>query len=170
MGYKKTARKSYDTRRPSRLPRKAAPKGSDSSQQHLPARKSREMWLRDLEYTVNNAKRLRDAGFCDVATLYIHLAVEKALKAAVAAFTEEEPPKDHNLVRLHSKVSGKIALTDDEVRLLRRLTSAAYGTRYLDVSLRLPSEIYTKTVADEYLQKALPIIERVKARIEAEEK
>jgi HEPN domain-containing protein len=125
------------------------------------------MWLRDLEDTVKNAKDLRDAGFYDVATLYIQLAVEKALKAAIAALKGEEPPKVHNLMRLYSKVSGKLILNDDQIDFLRELTSAAYDTRYMDVSFRLPREIYTKDIVDEYMEKALPIIEHIKSSMKA---
>lgn len=125
------------------------------------------MWLRDLEDTVKNAKDLRDAGFYDVATLYIQLAVEKALKAAIAALKGKEPPKDHNLARLYFKIADKVNLSDEEVLFLRKLTGAAYGTRYLDVNLKLPREIYTKDVADKYMKEALAIIERVKTSMKA---
>ncbi len=125
-------------------------------------RKNQEMWLKDLEDTLKNAKDLRDAGFYDVATLYIQLAVEKALKAAIATFKGEEPPKDHNLARLYFRITDKVNLSDEEVLFLRKLTGAAYGTRYLDVNLKLPREIYTKDVADKYMKEALVIIERVK--------
>ncbi len=62
-------------------------------------RKNKELWLEDLEDTLKNAKDLKAAGFYDVAAFYIQLAVEKALKAAIAAFLQTEPPKDHNLMK-----------------------------------------------------------------------
>jgi len=133
-------------------------------------RKDKDLWLEDLEDTLKNAKDLKAAGFYDVAALYIQLAVEKALKAAIAAFLNTEPPKDHNLMRLYSKVADKLDLNKEQLIFLRELTSAAYETRYMDFSFKRPRENYTKDVADEYMNKALLIIEHIKIAIEAEKK
>jgi HEPN domain-containing protein len=133
-------------------------------------RKDKELWLMDLEYTINNAKKLKDAGFYDMAALCIQLAVEKALKAGIAGFLKEEPPKDHNLMRLYSKIKLKLALDDEQIYFLRDLTSAAYETRYMDTTYRLSSEIFTKERVNKYMQKAVPIIEQIKTSIKKEEK
>lgn len=71
------------------------------------------MWLKDFDYTLNKAKALKEAGFYDVAALYIHLAVEKALKAAIAAFNCQEPPKSHALESLYSKVANNLDLSEN---------------------------------------------------------
>ncbi len=145
--------------------------GSATKQQPLISiRESLYMWLKDFDYTLNKAKALKEAGFYDVAALYIHLAVEKALKAAIAAFNCQEPPKSHALESLYSKVANNLDLSETEIRFLKRLTDAAFGTRYLDVSLQFPSEIYTKEIVDEYFEKALPIVEKIVERIKALEK
>lgn len=128
-------------------------------------RQSLEMWLKDFNYTLNKAEALKDAGFYDVAALYIHLAVEKALKAAIAAFKGQEPPKIHALESLYSRVADNLDLSEAEIRFLKRLTDAAYGTRYLDVSLLFPDEIYTKEVVEEYFEKARQIIDKTIEKI-----
>ena len=90
------------------------------------------------------------------------------MKVAIIALKHEVPPKVHNLIRLQAEIAGKIDLNDEQIHFLRILTSAAHETRYIDAAPGLPSEIYTKTVVDEYMQKALPIIEKVKKSIKAE--
>ena len=49
--------------------------------------------------------------------------------------------------------------TIEQMEFLEELTSVAVSARYEDIELTDPSEIYTKSVVEEYMQKALPIIE-----------
>jgi HEPN domain-containing protein len=132
------------------------------------SKKDLELWLRDLNDTLDAAEKNIAVGVYFIAAFCIQQSVEKALKAAIIALKQEAPPKVHNLVRLHAEVADKINLTDEQVRFLRILTTASHETRYIDAAPGLPSEIYTKKVVDEYLQKALPIIKKIKSAIEAE--
>jgi len=50
--------------------------------------------------------------------------------------------------------------SDDSAKVAR--------ARYVDVAPGLPSEIYTKEIVDQYMKKALPIIDAIKARIAEE--
>jgi hypothetical protein len=52
-----------------------------------------------------------------------------------------------------------------EIEFLEELTPVVSKARYEDMELTDPSEIYTKKVVAEYMQKALPIIEKIKACI-----
>lgn len=108
-------------------------------------------------------------GHFDTAALYIHMAVEKALKAAIAAFQNREPPKTHNLKRLYSEVTKTVKLNEEQIAFLDELTPAVSKTRYMDVTLELADEIYTEEIVNEYIQKAVPIIESVKRCIEAKQ-
>ncbi len=96
------------------------------------------------------------------------MTVEKSLKAAIVVLKKAAPPKVHNLVELHSKIADEVELTEEQIRFLRQLSLAVRETRYFDATLELPSEIYTKTVVDEFMTKALPIIKVIKERIEEE--
>ena len=126
-------------------------------------RKDKELWLKDLEYSIKNAKELYEAGFYDMSMLCIQLAVEKALKAAIANFKGQEPPKDHSLARLYFRVKDRVILSEEQVSFLRRLTDEAYATRYMDVSFRNPREMYTKERTKDYMQKAMQIIKQIKS-------
>jgi len=129
-------------------------------------RASVDLWLKDLDYTKNKAIEFIKLGHFDTAALYIHMAVEKSLKAAIVAFKDKEPPKTHNLKRLYSEIADKVQLTDEQIAFLDELTPAVSKTRYMDVTLELADEIYTKDIVSEYIKKAVPIIELIKRGIE----
>ena len=50
---------------------------------------------------------------------------------------------------------------------LQELTSVAVSARYEDMELTDSSEIYTKSVVEEYMEKALPIIEKLRGSIQS---
>jgi len=68
---------------------------------------------------------------------FVHLALEKALKALVCRYTNDLAPKDHNLVRL----AKKAGLTLRRKQLLVLMETNAYNTegRYPDVIARPPT-------------------------------
>lgn len=124
-----------------------------------------DLWLKDLEYTKSKAIDFIKLGHFDTAALYIHMAVEKSLKAAIAAFKHKEPPKTHNLKRLYSEIADRISLTNEQIAFLEELTPAVSKTRYMDVTLEFADEIYTEEVVDDYIKKAVPIIELIEMRV-----
>jgi len=132
------------------------------------AGESVDLWLRDLDDTMTIAKKNFEIGLYVSAAFYIQMSVEKALKTAIIAFKHEAPLKVHNLVRLYAEIQDLVKLTDVQVSFLRVLTSASHETRYIDAAPGLPSEIYTKAVVGEYMNKALPILENIIARIEVQ--
>ena len=147
--------------------RKSARRGSKGT---ISVRANLGMWLKDLEYTMNKAKKLVELEQYDTAAFYIHLAVEKAMKAAIVALKNDEPPRVHNLVQLHVKIADNVALSDKQIRFLRRLTTAAFETRYSDITLRLPDEIYTEKIVKNYLETAQQIINVILAKIEVDKR
>jgi HEPN domain-containing protein len=56
-------------------------------------------------------------------------------------------------------------LSDEQKDFLGELTPASQLARYVDVAVGLPRDIYSKRLVEEYLNKALPIIDTVKARV-----
>jgi HEPN domain-containing protein len=124
-----------------------------------------ELWLRDLEDTITIAKKNFEIELYVSAAFYIQMSVEKALKTAIVALKQQAPPKVHNLVRLYGEIQGLVKLDDAEVGFLRVLTTASHETRYVDAAPALPSEIYTEKLVKAYLDKALPIIAKIAARI-----
>jgi HEPN domain-containing protein len=127
-----------------------------------------QLWLKDLDDSLKMLEKVVECEAYPVVAFWLHLTVEKSLKAAIAVLKKVAPPKVHTLVELHSLISNEIKLTEEQIRFLRQLTLAVRETRYFDATLELPSEIYTKPVIDDFLTKALPIISAIKARIKEE--
>jgi len=117
-----------------------------------------QLWLKDLEDSLRMLNKVVECEAYPVVAFWLHLTVEKSLKAAIVVLKRVAPPKVHNLVELHSKIADEVELTDEQIRFLRQLTLAVRETRYFDATLELPSEIYTKAVVDEFMAKALPIV------------
>ena len=125
-----------------------------------------QLWLRGLDDSLRMLEKVVSCQAYPVVAFWLHLTVEKALKTAIIVLKKEAPPKVHNLVELHSKIADEVKLTDEQIRFLRQLTLAVRETRYVDAALELPSEIYTKTVVEEFMSTALPIINVIKTKIE----
>jgi HEPN domain-containing protein len=126
------------------------------------------LWLKDLDESLRMLEKVVSCEAYPVVAFWLHLTVEKALKAAIVVLKKVAPPKVHNLVELHSKIADEIELTDEQIRFLRQLTLAVRETRYFDATLELPSEIYTKAVVEDFMTKALPILKVIKTRIKEE--
>jgi HEPN domain-containing protein len=124
------------------------------------------LWLKDIDDSLKMLEKVVNCEAYPVVVFWLHLTVEKSLKAAIVVLKKTAPPKVHNLVELHSKIANEIELNEEQIRFLRQLTLAVRDTRYFDATLELPSEIYTEAVVDEFMAKALPIIKIIKARIE----
>ena len=127
-----------------------------------------QLWLKDLDESLRMLEKVVSCEAYPVVAFWLHLTVEKALKAAIVVLKKVAPPKLHNLVELHSKIADEVELTDEQIRFLRQLTLAVRETRYFDATLELPSEIYTKAVVEDFMTKALPIIEAIKTKIKEE--
>ena len=124
------------------------------------------MRLKDLDYTLDAAKENMGIGLYVVAAFYLHLAVEKALKATIISLKNKTPAKTHRLQRLYSEIADKVLLTEKQVEFLEELTPVATKARYADIEFVAPSEIYTKELVQEYMEKALPIIKKLKTCIQ----
>ena len=173
MSHRRTVRKTYDVRprvgsKPRRSSRRSNSKTSDLPMSRRPLRNEVDLWLKDLEDTLKVAKDNFALGNYHVAAFYTHQAVEKALKAAIIALKHKSPLKTHRLRLLYSEVASEVTLTIEQLRFLGELTPVARRARYTDAAQGLPSEIYTREIVIEYMEKAPPILEVIKTRIMAE--
>jgi len=121
--------------------------------------------LKSLEYTIDVARKNFEMGLYVPAAFYTHLAVEKALKTAIIALSNELPDKTHRLQRLYGKIANKVPLTEEQIAFLEELTPVVSRARYEDIELTDPSEIYTERVVKRFIDDAFPIIEKLKAAI-----
>ena len=169
----KGSKRTYDIKRRDKSDtftplRSVTSKASDPPKKSHPFRNEVNLWLKDLDDTLKVASDNFTLGNYHVAAFYTHQAVEKALKAVIIALKHKAPPKTHRLRLLYSEVATEVPLTAEQLRFLGELTPVARRARYVDVAPGLPSEIYTKEIVDQYMKKALPILDAIKARIAAE--
>lgn len=60
-------------------------------------KKTTQNWMASSEYDIQMAEHMQETGRYIYVVFMCHLAVEKLLKAIVAEFQAELPPKTHNL-------------------------------------------------------------------------
>jgi HEPN domain-containing protein len=87
-------------------------------------------WLKGAREAYDAAALLHVAGNYALVLFHCHLAVEKALKAAVIYATDRQPPATHDLILLAKKTSHKWSPAD--LRTLSALTDYAIRARYDD--------------------------------------
>ncbi|MGQ9515013.1 MAG: HEPN domain-containing protein [Thermoproteota archaeon] len=97
-----------------------------------------------------------------VTYFYLHSSVEKALKAAIIAIRKKAYIKTHNLKRLHSEVDDSIVLSKEQIDFLGEPTPASQISRYVDVALGIPREIYSHLLVTRYLKMAEPILKSMR--------
>lgn len=87
-------------------------------------------WVSSSEEDVAAAESLLEKGHFRHSLFFAHLAVEKMLKAHVAATTKEMPPKIHDLIRL-SQIA-KLKLSEEQKDTLREFSIYQLEGRYPD--------------------------------------
>lgn len=122
-----------------------------------------ENWLSSAEYDLRAAADMLKAGHCLHTVFLCHLAVEKALKAKIREATGKTPPKTHDLIGLLglSRLTPPRELLD----FLGRLSGASIATRYPEDLTEL-IKVYTKDVAEEYLQRTQGVIEWIARQLQ----
>lgn len=125
------------------------------------------LWLADSDDSIKVAKQNFELGNYHVAAFFVHSAVERALKAAIIALKLRTPPKTHNLKQLYLEVVDQIELSEEQVDFLAELTPASQTTRYVDISMALPRDIYSRRLVKRYFSSSRPILGAIRRRLKA---
>ena len=112
-------------------------------------------WFNQSEYDLMTAKDMYNVGRYIYSVYMCHLAIEKALKALVAANIGKTPPKVHNLIQL-AKL-GAADLNKEQKDFLATLNTASITTRYPE-ELAISLKRFNRTMAREYLLKTEDVI------------
>jgi HEPN domain-containing protein len=118
-----------------------------------------DYWRTGAEEDFAAAQPLLEKGYLRHCLFFVHLALEKMLKAHVAAKTKDVPPRIHNLVRLAQL--ARLGLDREQEFFLRRFDVYQMEGRYPDsqqVSINLK-------IAQEEIQKAKEMLEWLKAQL-----
>lgn len=90
-----------------------------------------EYWKKASELDLQSAIDIYESGKNFHFSLFLcHLSIEKILKALVVKFTNDFPPKSHNLLRLAEL--SRIDCDDETLTLLEELSQFQLSTRYPD--------------------------------------
>ncbi|KAF0140260.1 MAG: HEPN domain-containing protein [Stygiobacter sp.] len=90
-----------------------------------------EYWKKAAELDLQSAIDIYESGKNFHFSLFLcHLSIEKILKALVVKFTNDFPPKSHNLLRFAELC--RIDCTDETLTLLEELSQFQLSTRYPD--------------------------------------
>ncbi len=80
------------------------------------------------------------------------------MKAAIVELRRELPPKIHNLIRL----AQILEIRDEEIlECLRRLNPHYRVARYPDAANGVPSEVYSRSMAEELVRAAERVVQWV---------
>lgn len=119
-----------------------------------------EYWRRSSQEDFDVARELVAKGRFRHGLFFVHLAVEKALKAHVARVTADVPPKSHNLVRLAEL--AELCISDEMSMFLRRLNAYQLEGRYPEAFTRAP---VSANSAEEIVSKATEMLEWLTQRL-----
>lgn len=111
------------------------------------------------DYDLITAAQMFKTGRYVYVIFMCHLALEKTLKAIVAAETEKNPPKTHDLIHLLN--FGKIYLSENLSDFIGMINNVSIVTRYPEDLSKLVSS-YPKAIARKYLDKTREVIQCLK--------
>jgi len=121
---------------------------------------------KQIEYWINSAKSDLDTAELLIreskniyGLFFCHLAIEKALKAHVAKFTGQIPPKTHNLFYLIELTNLDIEVTNED--FLGILMKYQLEGRYPDYNPVIP----TKEKVSEYLNKTKEVLTWIERKL-----
>jgi HEPN domain-containing protein len=119
-----------------------------------------EYWKTGAEEDFEAAQSLLEKGHLRHCLFFVHLALEKMLKAHVVVQTKEIPPRIHDLARL-SKISG-LNLNKEQEDFLLKFGVYQLEGRYPDSPQMCPDKVFTR----KKLTAAKEILEWLKAQLQ----
>lgn len=94
---------------------------------------------------------------------FLHLAVEKMLKALIVNYRQEEAPYGHNLLSLADQIL-ELNISRENLELLAKISEFKMAARYDDYKFNF-YKVCTKDFSEMYLMKAKDLIEWLKYRL-----
>jgi len=126
----------------------------------LPVREEASSWLHEAESDLRHARKSLEIGDYNWSCFASQQAAEKCLKA-LALHLIGEHPRGHDLLTLYRKVKNHRAELDLDESTLSRLSVYYVISRYPNAGLEKPSKEITKDQAQEALDTAVDVFEKV---------
>jgi HEPN domain-containing protein len=123
-----------------------------------------DYWLELCDDDIRAAKNLLASKDFMWMGFICHLVAEKAIKAAIADFTDEVPPKIHHLPKLADKANIYTDLNDAQKSLLGKLTPLQIEARYPEYKEKLAATL-TENYCAELLKETEAFLCWIKTRL-----
>ena len=120
-------------------------------------------WYETSEEDFDVATVLFDKEKYTHAMFFLHIAVEKMLKALYVNRNKKDAPYSHNLQNLATKITN-IEFNEEIITLLTELTTFNISTRYNDYK-RSFEKVCDKKFAEKYFEKAKDLLKWLKSLI-----
>ena len=118
-------------------------------------------WFRQAEADLRSAKNSKGCGDYYMSVFASQQAAEKALKA-LCLFKLKEFPKGHSIIYLAQKLKAPKEMLSG----IRDLNPEYLSTRYPDMAVGVPAELYDDQIANRHLKTAEEVVEWVRLQIQ----
>jgi len=125
-------------------------------------REEAEHWFKEALNELELAKRLLELDYLNYTCFHSHQAVEKALEALIIQRLRVIPPKTHNLIELAERLREGGLPTNEVMDDLKDLNPHYLVSRYPDAANGVPSEVYSRRVAESCVRMATRVIEWIR--------
>lgn len=122
-------------------------------------------WLESSEDAFNTARTLFENGKYEHSMFFLHLSLEKMLKALFINHNVEEPPFGHNLQNIASRIR-EVDFDKQKMELLAQITTFNIAARYDDYMLNF-QKICDANFAEKFLKVGKEMIEWLKSRFKS---
>jgi len=123
----------------------------------------KKYWLKSSNEAFKTAQDLFESKRYSHAMFFLHLSVEKALKALYVNNNQAEAPFGHNLQNIAEKINY-IKIDDEKKGLLAEITTFNISARYDDYKMSF-YKMCTKKFAKEYLNKAEELLKWLQSQM-----
>lgn len=118
-------------------------------------------WFKQAEADLRSARNSREAGDYYMSVFASQQATEKALKA-LSLFKLKEYPKGHSIIYLAQKVEAPESMMSG----IRDLNPEYMSTRYPDMAVGVPAELYDDKIAARHFKTAQEVLGWVREQIQ----
>jgi HEPN domain-containing protein len=118
-------------------------------------------WFKQAEADLRSARNSREAGDYYMLVFASPQATEKALKS-LSLFKLKEYPKGHSIIYL----AQKVGVAESMMSGIRDLNPEYMSTRYPDMAVGVPAELYDDKIAARHFKTAQEVVDWVRELIQ----